>query len=93
MTFAARVGDLSAHGGMVSGPGMSSVLIGGQPAAVAGDLHACPLSWTLAPHAATPFAKGSATVQIGGRPALRAGDICGCGAPIVGGLPTVQIGG
>ena len=93
MTSAARIGDLSAHGGLVSGPGVVNVLIGGQPAAVAGDLHTCPLSWGVVPHAATPFAKGSATVFIGGRPALRTGDLSGCGAPIVGGMPTVQIGG
>jgi uncharacterized Zn-binding protein involved in type VI secretion len=69
------------------------VLIGGQPAAVVGDLHICPLSWGVVPHAVTPFVKGSATVLVGGRPALRAGDLSGCGAPIAGGLPTVQIGG
>jgi uncharacterized Zn-binding protein involved in type VI secretion len=68
-------------------------MIGGQPAAVAGDLHTCPLSWGLVPHGATPFAQGSATVRIAGRPALRAGDLAGCGAPIAAGLPSVKIGG
>jgi uncharacterized Zn-binding protein involved in type VI secretion len=33
------------------------------------------------------------TVLIGGRPALRMGDLSGCGAPILAGAPTVQIGG
>lgn len=93
MAFAARVGDLSAHGGLVSGPGVSNVLIGGMPAAVAGDLHTCPLAWVLVPHAVTPFTVGSATVLIAGRPALRTGDLSGCGAPIAGGLPSVLIGG
>jgi uncharacterized Zn-binding protein involved in type VI secretion len=88
MTFAARVGDVSGHLGLVTGPGVPSVLIGGLPAAVAGDLHTC----AVALHATTPFAKGSATVFIGGRPALRATDLAGCGAPILTGWPTVFIG-
>jgi uncharacterized Zn-binding protein involved in type VI secretion len=71
---------------------VSTVLIGGQPAAVAGDLHACSFPGTPQ-HPPTPIAKGSTTVLIGGRPAARMGDLAGCGAPIVGGLPTVQIGG
>jgi uncharacterized Zn-binding protein involved in type VI secretion len=89
MSFAARVGDLTAHGGAVSGPGVANVFIGGQPSAVAGDMHTC----SIVVHAVTTFTKGSATVMIGGRPALRAGDLSGCGAPIVSGMPTVQIGG
>jgi len=89
MPNAARVLDLTAHGGTVSGPGIPNVLIGGQPAAVAGDTHTCP----VVPHASTPFFKGSSTVKIGGRPALRAGDLCSCGAPIAVGFPTVQMGG
>jgi uncharacterized Zn-binding protein involved in type VI secretion len=36
---------------------------------------------------------GSATVLISGRPALRMGDMSGCGAPIIKGEPTVEIGG
>jgi uncharacterized Zn-binding protein involved in type VI secretion len=93
MAIAARVGDLSAHGGVVIGPGVPTVLIAALPAAVAGDLHTCPLAWGLVPHATTPFPVGSATVLVGGRPALRAGDLCACGAPVAGGAPTVLIGG
>ncbi|HTE52272.1 MAG TPA: PAAR domain-containing protein [Kofleriaceae bacterium] len=92
MSIAARVGDLSAHGGVVAGPGVATVLIAGLPAAVAGDLHICPLV-TGAPHATTPFPVGSATVLIGGRPALRVGDLCACGAPIASGAVTVLVGG
>jgi uncharacterized Zn-binding protein involved in type VI secretion len=88
MANAARVTDPSTHGGVVTGPGVPTVLIGGLPAAVMGDLHAC-----SQPHPPTPFSLGSATVQIGGRPALRMGDVCGCGAAAVLGAPTVQIGG
>jgi uncharacterized Zn-binding protein involved in type VI secretion len=45
------------------------------------------------PHPPTPIAKGSATVLIGGRMAARMGDIAGCGAPIIMGMPLVEIGG
>jgi uncharacterized Zn-binding protein involved in type VI secretion len=93
MSIAARVGDLSAHGGVVAGPGVSTVLIGGLPAAVAGDLHTCPVVSGVVAHASTPFPVGSATVLVGGRPALRAGDMCACGAPIAGGAANVLIGG
>lgn len=93
MLPAARVGDLSGHGGVVTGPGVATVLIAGQPAAVVGDLHTCPLSWGTVPHATTPFPLGSASVLVGGRPALRAGDLSTCGAPIAGGAPNVLIGG
>lgn len=90
MPPAARVGDPSAHGGAVVGPGVANVLVGGMPAGVLGDLHACPIQPGHPP--STPFAAGSATVQIGGRPALRVGDAAGCGAVVPVGLPTVVIG-
>lgn len=90
---AARVTDPTAHVGMVSGPGVPSVLIGGKPAAVALDIHTCALPPLAGPHPPTPFPKGSATVFIGGRPALRVGDAFACGGPILAGCPTVLIGG
>ena len=93
MSIAARVGDLSAHGGVVVGPGVPTVLIGGLPAAVAGDFHTCPVVSGVVAHASTPFLAGSGTVLMGGRPALRAGDFCACGAPIAGGAANVLIGG
>jgi uncharacterized Zn-binding protein involved in type VI secretion len=61
------------------------------PAAVAGDLHTCAFPPPAA-HPPTPVPLGSLTVFIGGRPALRMGDKSGCGAPVIFGLPTVQIG-
>lgn len=91
MSFAARLGDLTAHPGVVGGPGVPNVLICGQPAAVATDSHACALLPT--PHPPSVFPRGSATVLIGGRPALRVGDVSGCGAAIVTGAPNVFIGG
>ena len=73
-------------GGPIIGPGVSTVLIGGLPAAVMGDSCACvgpPDSIVL----------GSATVLIGGKPAARMGDTTAHGGSIVLGLPTVLIGG
>jgi uncharacterized Zn-binding protein involved in type VI secretion len=92
MPPAARVGDTTGHPGTVTGPGASTVLIGGMPAAVMGDMHACAFP-PPASHPPTPFAKGSGTVLIGNRPALRIGDTAGCGAPVAVGAFTVMIGG
>ena len=93
MPPAARITDPTGHPGLISGPGVPTVLIGGLPAAVLGDTHTCSFPPPAGPHPPTPIAKGSATVLIGGRPAARLGDLAGCGAPIVMGLPTVLIGG
>ncbi|HYO13583.1 MAG TPA: PAAR domain-containing protein [Thermoanaerobaculia bacterium] len=93
MPPAARITDPSGHPGMITGPGVPTVLIGGLPAAVLGDLHTCAIPSPPGPHPPSPLVKGSATVLIGGRPAARMGDLAGCGAPIVMGHPTVLIGG
>lgn len=73
-------------GGPIIGPGVPTVLIGGLPAAVMGDSCTC-----VGPPSAV--VKGSATVLIGNRPAARMGDQTAHGGTIVGGLPTVLIGG
>lgn len=96
MPPAARVGDMHVcpmttgpvpHvGGPITGPGVPTVLIGGMPAAVVGDMAIC----TGPPDV---IAKGSATVLIGGRPAARMGDLTAHGGNIVMGAPTVMIGG
>ena len=91
MAAAARVGDITTHGGVIMGPGVSTVLIGSMPAAVAGDSHTCPIPPPHLP--SSPFPMGSTTVFISGRPALRTTDLCGCGAMAVVGCPTVIIGG
>jgi len=78
---------------MISGPGVATVLIGGMPAAVVGDMHVCSMPPVAGPHPPSPIALGSFTVLIGGRPAARVGDISGCGAPIVMGCLLVEIGG
>ena len=91
MPAALRVLDPTNHGSIVLGPGMSTVLIGGQPAAVAGDQHVCPA------HGPSPipsaFTQGSSSVSFGGRPALRSTDPSSCGAMGAVGFPTVLIGG
>lgn len=73
-------------GGPVVGPGVPTVLIGGLPAAVAGDSCVCVGPPDI-------IAKGSATVLIGGKPAARMGDLTIHGGAIVAGCPTVLIGG
>lgn len=101
MPPAARVTDMTMHPGYppgsITGPGVPNVLIGGLPAAVLGDLHACPMPPPpvgIGPHPPNPIAKGSATVLIGGRPAARIMDITACGAQIMPpGAVTVMIGG
>lgn len=93
MPAAARVGDSAGHPGTITGPGVTTVLIGGRPAAVQGTNHTCAMPPTAGPHPTTPIAKGSSTVFIGGRAAARVGDTAGCGSPIVAGDFTVLIGG
>lgn len=88
MPPAARVGDATSDGAVITGPGAMNVLIGGMPAAVAGDIHPCPAAMS-----ALPFPMGSTTVLIGGKPALRTTDMSGCGAMPLVGCPTVIIGG
>lgn len=87
----ARIGDPTGPPGVIAGPGVPNVLIGGQPAAVAGspDILAVP-SGSQPP---APFVKGSVTVLIGGRPALRVGDTAGNGLTVVKGALNVLIGG
>lgn len=92
MPAAARFGDVSTHGGTITGPGVPTVLIGGVPAAVATDVHTCALPPNLHQPTVSPFPMGSMNVFIGGRPALRSGDVCICGATAAVGDPTVQVG-
>ena len=92
MGSAARVGDVSDHGGTIVGPGESTVLIGGMPAAVATDTHVCVIPPPGHLPTASPFPVGSTTVFIGGKMALRTSDTCLCGASAAVGEPTVSIG-
>lgn len=89
---AARVGDVTNHGGTIIGPGCATVFIGGMPAAVMGDNHACVIPVSSGHIPMSPFPLGSSTVMIGGKPALRTTDTCICGAMAAVGCPTVMIG-
>jgi len=92
---AARIGDMHVcpmvtglvpHvGGPVIGPGVPTVLIGGMPAAVMGDMCTC-----VGPP--DTIILGSTGVLIGGKPAARMGDQCVHGGAITLGCPTVLIG-
>jgi len=73
-------------GGPITGPGCPTVLIGGQPAAVIGDICVC----TGPPDS---IIMGSTTVLIGGKPAARMGDQTVHGGVIAAGFPQVLIGG
>lgn len=99
MGMAARVTDMHAcpmvtpgnpgipHvGGPIIGPGASTVLIGGLPAAVVGDMVLC-----VGPP--DRLAVGSATVMIEGKPIVRTGDETAHGGSVTLGYPTVLIGG
>jgi uncharacterized Zn-binding protein involved in type VI secretion len=94
---AARVGDTTDHGGAIVGPGVGTVRIEGQAAAVRGDETTCPLSGgnPPVPHVGGPIVTGSTTVFIGGSPAARIGDTNaenGASATINSGAGTVIIG-
>ena len=73
-------------GGPILPPGGVTVLIGSLPAARLGDMAVC-----VGPP--DTIIKGSATVLINSMPAARMTDNCAHGGLIVGGFPTVLIGG
>jgi uncharacterized Zn-binding protein involved in type VI secretion len=95
---AARIGDQTAHGGVISGPGCPTVLIGGKPASVMGDMHTCPAvnpGVPPPPHVGGSVMATAVMVLIGGKPAARMGDTVICTGPpssIIVGCPTVLIG-
>ncbi len=93
---AARLGDITSHGGTIAGPGCPTVLIGGMPAARVSDMHICPMFNGPVPHVGGPILPpGSVTVLIGNLPAARVGDMATCTGPpdtIAMGCMTVLIG-
>jgi uncharacterized Zn-binding protein involved in type VI secretion len=93
---AARMGDMTAHGGSIV-VGVPTVLVGNKPAAVVGQrMHTCPMVTGVVPHVGGPvLPPGSTTVLIGNMPAARMGDQATCTGPpdtIAQGEPTVLIG-
>ncbi|MGW5119671.1 PAAR domain-containing protein [Streptomyces noursei] len=87
--------------GEVTGPPMASnVLIGGAPAAVGTALCACADPFHVPPGPLVPpinplitLPLPGKTVLINNMPAAMKGDNLSCGATVVGGCPTVKIGG
>ncbi len=55
MPFAARVGDPTGHPGVITGPGVPTVMIGGRPALRVGDMAGC----------GAPIIMGAPTVSVG----------------------------
>lgn len=92
MPAAARILDVTNHGGTIVGPGCPTVMIGGMPASVMGDNHVCVIPPNTGHITSSPFPAGSGTVMIGGKPAIRTTDSCICGAMSAAGCPTVMIG-
>jgi len=96
---AARLGDMTAHGGSIV-VGCPTVLIGGKPAARVGDMHTCPMQTPAVPpipHVGGPILPpGVPTVLIGNMPAACVGDMATCVGPpdtiLPPGCPTVLIG-
>jgi uncharacterized Zn-binding protein involved in type VI secretion len=90
MPAAAILFSPTAHPGIIAGPGVPTVLIGGRPAAVVGDQHIC--AFPVPPgHPPNAIVTGSIKVKINQRFAARVGDLCGCGATIVAGVFNVNI--
>jgi uncharacterized Zn-binding protein involved in type VI secretion len=93
MPAAARINDLTNHGGRVVGAGSANVTIGSMPAATT-DNHVCTIPPNTGHVTSGNFVIGSTTVLINGKPALRVNDACVvCGAAPVIGSPTVIFGG
>jgi uncharacterized Zn-binding protein involved in type VI secretion len=105
MPPAARLGDKTSHGGTIGTPppaaaaAVSTVLIGGLPAAVVGSLHVCvvPTHVPLGPANVILPRLGASLVTgqvlIGGLPAACVGAKTVCDATILAGAFTVLIGG
>jgi len=91
MPAAARMFDTTNHPGLIV-KGSLTVFIGGLPAARSTDTHVCLLPPTAGPHPSNTIAVGSKTVFINNLPAARQFDLTGCGATIMTGAMTVQIG-
>lgn len=79
------VGPTAHEGGPLAGPGVTSVMIGGQPVAVVSDQATCS-------GATDTVVKGAQSVLIGGKPVARMGDPTSHGGVIVMGMPTVIVG-
>ena len=98
MPAAARVNDPIGHApgvstGTISPPGVPTVLIEGQAAAVLGAQVTCSRPRGSSTDGPQSFTTSSQTVMIGGTPALRVNDSTTCLATIIAGAQRTVIGG
>jgi len=94
---AARLLDMTMHGGVITGPGAPTVLIGNMPAARMTDLHTCPMCNGPVPHVGgIGMGPVPPTVFISKIPAACVGDMMICVGPpssiLPPGCPTVLLG-
>jgi len=93
----ARVGDqTSGHGpyppNVLAGPGASTVMLEGKPAALVGDGTVSPCIAPNSPVLTGTIIQGSPTATAMGKPIARIGDMLSCGCMITGGGGTVGAG-
>jgi uncharacterized Zn-binding protein involved in type VI secretion len=91
---AARLGDLTQHGGTVM-LGNPTIMMGKMPASTLGDMHVCPMCTGPVPHVGGPITLGSMGVMVGKKPSARISDMAVCvGPPSMNALGcfTVMIG-
>lgn len=98
MPAAARVNDPIGHApgistGTITGPGVETVLIEGQAAAVLVTPATCNRPRGQTTDGPQQFTQSSQTVYIGGALALRVNDTTSCTAMILSGAQRVLIGG
>lgn len=89
MSGAARTGDISSHGGLLIAITSQTQIDGRNPITV-GALHLCPPPDTW--HGPNIVITGSPTSMVEGKAQSRIGDVCACGAVIVSGSGTVDVG-
>jgi len=78
---AARIGDLTAHGGVIT-VGNPTVIIQGMPAARVADMHTCPMVTGVVPHVGGPIIPPCVpTVLVGSMPQATVGDMAICVGP------------
>ncbi len=87
MTAAARLGDTTNHGGVII-TASPDVYVDGIKIARVGDSHSCPISG----HGVTSIVTGSSKSFANNKKVARVGDSVGCGAIIITGSPTVDVG-
>jgi uncharacterized Zn-binding protein involved in type VI secretion len=89
MPAPARIGDRVTHNYVKFGAivtGASRTVFEGAAVARVGDMATCPT------HGPQPIANGSASVQVEGQAVARVGDTLACGAVIVDGAASIDVG-